>query len=494
MPTGVRSGKLATLPWLHLGARLPVPVRPIDVNRASRRVLRAELGLSAARVNRILRARARRPLRDARDLAAAARLSAREAAALADRVVGLIRPEVVLLDAAIERGRLFSDRPWAVQVRFLPPTDGAVAVASLEVRWRGRPFLLQRRVSAAESARGVLRLAAGRAHALPPGPVELLVTLYDTRGGAATHCREAWVLPSNPLTLFVSPANRSIYNGSVRPDWQAPRWVTAVNLTFVNGDASRVVLQRPMTWKFWDGGVGGTLVESGSFTWPHTIDIPAFGTYGGWMTFDSPPGSGIHGRYENKEDMSIELIFQPQAGGSIAGTVTCRVMAGWGVNIIEVGSYSSAEESAIAAGIDDARDVYENHGLSFASVDWWIISNAEAGGYTALDDEDEWEDLLDDWTVRNDSVDCFVVRGFWNSYAGYSPIPGPATKDDDDDGLAVDNGLGCMAHELGHYVGGHDHADALGRGNVMHSICGGRNFTYDQYRGFLGHGWTRILR
>ena len=64
----------------------------------------------------------------------------------------------------------------------------------------------------------------------------------------------------------------------------------------------------------------------------------------------------------------------------------------------------------------------------------------------------------------------------------------------DDDGLAVDNGLGCMAHELGHYVGGHDHADALGRGNVMHSICGGRNFTYDQYRGFLGHGWTRILR
>ena len=49
MPTGGRSGKLATLPWLHLGARLPVPVRPIDVNRASHRVLRAGLGLSAAR-------------------------------------------------------------------------------------------------------------------------------------------------------------------------------------------------------------------------------------------------------------------------------------------------------------------------------------------------------------------------------------------------------------------------------------------------------------
>jgi hypothetical protein len=494
MPTRIRSGRLATPPWLHLGPRLPAAFRPIDLNRASRAALRDALHLSAARVAKIVRARRTRPLRDVNDLATALRLTAGETTSLAARVYGTVRPEVILLDIAIERERIFSDRPWAVRVRFLPPTGGSVAIAALEVRWRGRPFVLQRRVTAAESRRGELRIVAGAEHVLPPGPVELLVSLYDSLGGASTQCREAWVLPSNPLTLFVSPANRSIYNGSVRPDWQPPDWVTGVTLTFVNGDAGAVALQRPMTWKFWDGGIGGTLVESGTFTWPETISVPAFGTYAGWMTFTSPPGSSIHDRYENREDMTIELIFQRQAGGSISGTVTCRIMAGWGVNIIEVGSYSGSEESTIAAGIADARDVYENHGLSFSSVDWWIISNADAGGYTVLADEDEWEDLVDDWTVPNDSVDCFVVRGFWNSYAGWSPFPGPDSKDSDDDGLAVDNGLGCFAHELGHYMGGHDHADALGAGNVMFSTCGGRNFTYDQYRDFLDHGWTRILR
>lgn len=494
MPTGVRSGRLQALPWLHLGPRLPKPLRPIDINRASPSVLREALGLPPARVDRIMRARKKRPLRDADDLATAAGLTRSEMARISGRVFGRVRSEVVLLDAAIEGVRIFSHRPWAIRVRFLPPTNGSVAIVSVEVRWNGKPFVLQRRVSRAENGRGELRVAVGRQHWLPPGPIELLVTLYDSLGGASTQCLETWVLPSNPLSLFVSPANRSIYNGSVRPDWQAPNWVTAVNLTFVNGDPGAVAIQRGMTWKFWDGGVGGTLVESGNFTWPEAINVPAFGSYGGWMTFDSPPGSGIHNRYENKEDMTIELVFQRQAGGAISGTVTCRIMAGWGVNIIEVGSYSGPEESTIASGIDNARDVYENYGLSFASVDWWIISTADAGGYTVLADEDEWEDLLDDWTVPNDSVDCFVVRGFWNSYAGWSPIPGPAGKDDGDDGLAVDNFLGCLAHELGHYVGGHGHADALGAGNVMFSTCGGRNFTYDQYRGFLGHGFTRILR
>jgi hypothetical protein len=82
----------------------------------------------------------------------------------------------------------------------------------------------------------------------------------------------------------------------------------------------------------------------------------------------------------------------------------------------------------------------------------------------------------------------------WDSFAGYSPVGGPDDKDDKNDGLAVTRSMVCLAHELGHYMGDHDHADALGRGNVMHSICGGRDFTYDQYEDFLEHGWTRIVR
>jgi hypothetical protein len=369
-----------------------------------------------------------------------------------------------------------------------------VSVASLDVRWKGRPFVVQREVTTEENEKGELRFTLDESHAVPPGPVELRLTLYDSLGGANTRGLEAWVLPSNPLSLFVSPRNRSIFNGSVRPDWAPPNWSTAINLSFVNGDAASVTLNRGMTWKFWDGGVGGSLVESGNFTWPETITIPAFGSYNGWMTFSSPPGSGIFEKYEDMEDMSIEIIFTRSTGATIAGTVTCRIMGGWGINIIKVGDYTSAEDATIAAGLADARDVYENHGLTFSSEQWWLISNASAGGYTTLNDHDEWEDLLDDWTVPNESVDCFVVRGMWDSFAGWSPIPGPDDKDDKNDGLAVTRSLVCMAHELGHYMGGHDHADGLGRGNVMHSTCGGRNFTYDQYKDFFDHDWTRIVR
>jgi hypothetical protein len=454
------------------------------------------LGLSPAAAKRAVARRRRRPFRDLDDLAERASLSAKERARFRGRVVGSIRDEVALLEAGLTNERIFSERPWSLFARFLPPTGGSVEVATARVRWAGQPFVLERAVTAAENDEGRIELSFGREHDLQPGPAEVALTLYDDRGGADAWPLEAWVLPSNPLVLFVSPRNRSIFNGSVRPDWAPPNWVTAVNLTFVNGDAGQVGIQRQMAWRFWDGGVGGTLVEGGNFTWPSAITVPAFGTYSGWMTFSSPPGSGIHNRYENREDMSVELVFQRTGGGSVAGTVTCRVMAGWGVNIIKVGDYSSAESTAITNGVTDALDVYEDHGLTFSSIQRWIIHDADAGGYPVLDDHDEWEDLLDDWSVQNDSVDCFVVRGMWSTFAGWSPIPGPADKDGacEDDGLAASMSMVCLAHELGHYMGEHGHADGEGRGNVMHSICGGRNFTYDQYRGFLGHPWTRVVR
>jgi hypothetical protein len=179
-------------------------------------------------------------------------------------------------------------------------------------------------------------------------------------------------------------------------------------------------------------------------------------------------------------------------------------MAGWGVNVIKVGSYTASQNTTIANGVFDARDVYEDHGLTFSSIRWWIISDADAGGYTSLGDEDEFDDLVDDWTVDNDSVDCFVVQGLWGSVAGISPTPGPAGKNGscDSDGLAVSRTMVCLAHELGHYMGGRCHPDesdcsdsnSLGGSNVMFSICGGRQFLYAQYKRFFDHAWTRIVR
>lgn len=496
MPTKLSRGKLASPPWINTRARLPERPTSIDVNLASVKELKEGLGLSSGAANALINTRKQRPIRDLDDLVTITGLKTREAAKLTGRVVGQIRPQVVLLGATIKDERIFSHRPWAISVRFLPPTGGSASVASVHVHWKGEPFVVQREIDAAASERGSFELQLGEEHSLPPGPIELRVVIYDSLGGASSQILPVWVFPSNPLSLFLSPANRSIYNGSVRPDWNPPNWGTGINLTFVNGDGVRVQINRPVTWKFWDGGIGGTLVESGTFNWPEDIVIAPFGTYSGWMAFSSPPGSGIFNRYEDKEDMTIEIIFQRQTGGTISSSITCRIMAGWGLNIIEVGSYSSSEISTIAAGIDDARDVYENHGLTFSSVEWWIIPDSRVGGYVMLGDEDEWEDLLDDWTVPNESIDCFIVRGMWDSFGGYSPVGGPDDKDGscEDDGLAVTNGLGCLAHEIGHYMGDLDHADSLGSGNVMFSTCGGRNFTYDQYKDFFDHEWTQIVR
>lgn len=496
MATKVHTGKRKAPPGLDLRPRPALRPEILDMNQASPDVLLEQLNLPSEAVERIVNLRRERPIRDAADLAEITGLKGKAMSRLAERAVGLLRPQVVLQRAAISGEHLYSDQPWAIQADFLPPNGGQVAVVSLEVRWRGKPFTVQRAVTVEENSAGSVRFDLGKEHALPPGPSEISFTLYDSLGGASSRRIPVWVLPSNPFTLFVSPGNRSIYNGSVRPDWSPPNWTTAIDLTFVNGDGLEVRLQRPMTWKFWDGGVGGTLVESGNFTWPETIVVPAFGTYSGWMTFTSPPGSGIFERYEDREDMTIEIIFEKQDGTRITGTVTCRIMAGWGVNIIQVGSYSNSERNTINAGIDDARDVYENYGLTISSERWWIISTDEAGGYTVLNDHDEWEDLLDDWTVPNDSVDCFIVRGMWDSYAGWSPIPGPSDKDEacEDDGLAATFSMVCITHELGHYMGGLEHADSLGSGNVMNSVCGGRNFTYDQYKKFFDHKWTRIVR
>jgi len=494
MPAKVSSGKLANPPWINVKAKFRERPTLIDVNQASVKELKEELGLSGGAANQIVKTRKQRPIRDLDDLVALTNLKSRDAAKLAGRVVGQIRSQVILFSAAVEK--IFSDRPWAISVRFLAPTGGEAVVASVEVRWKGEPFVVQHEIDKTESERGALKIQLGEEHALPPGPIELRVTLYDSLGGASTQILPAWVLPSNPFSFFLSPSNRSIYNGSVRPDWQPPNWGTGINLTFINGDGVEVRLNRLVTWRFWDGGVGGTLVESGTFDWFEQITVAPFGTYSGWIAFTSPPGSGIHDRYEDKEDMTIEIIFPRQTGGTVSATITCRIMAGWGINIIEVGNYSSSEISAIAAGVEDARDVYENHGLTFSSVEWWFIPDGDAGGYTVLNDHDEWEDLLDDWTVDNESIDCFVVRDMWDSFAGWSPIGGPDDKDGscEDDGLAVSNSLVCFAHEVGHYMGDLDHANSLGSGNVMFSTCGGRNFTYDQYKEFFDHDWTRIVR
>src|ERR1044072_7557849 len=111
MPTKLSRGKLANPPWINLRAKLQERPTSIDVNLASVEALKEGLGLSAGAANALIKTRKQRPIRDLNDFVAITGLKTREAAKLTGRVVGQIRPQVVLLSATIKDERIFSHRP-----------------------------------------------------------------------------------------------------------------------------------------------------------------------------------------------------------------------------------------------------------------------------------------------------------------------------------------------------------------------------------------------
>lgn len=344
---------------------------------------------------------------------------------------------------------------------------------------------------------------------LPVGPAEFLVALYRLDGAQASFRKTFYVLPSNPLSLSLSPAGATVTGTwSARGAYQSgsDTFLTQCTVAIANGDASPVVMNIGVNWWFWDGGVGGTLVESGAFNWPGSITVPGFALWQGGVWFSSPQGSGIYNKYHNKEDMTIEIGMAAGDGRNVTGTITCRVMLAYGVNIIKVGDFDAQEGIDLYSAVDVTRQIYEKRDITFRGVLRWIIHNADAGGYTVLDSENEFRNLLSDWSVPNDYVDVFVCQGFnWGSYNGYAGnIPGPASKGGNQDGVAVAksgytdlsgvkrlsiNTLGALiGHEVGHYLGLSHVSEA---GNLMLANTGtrGQILTYDQYRLMLPHGF-----
>ena len=269
-------------------------------------------------------------------------------------------------------------------------------------------------------------------------------------------------------------------------------------------------MNRRVNWKFWDGGVGGTLVESGAFDWSGSITVPGNGTWQGGVWFSSPHGSGIYNKYHGKEDMTIEIGMSSASGTGVTGTITCRVMLAYGVNIIKVGDFNTQEGVDLYDAVDVTRQIYERRDITFRGVLRWIIHDADAGSYRIINSEGEVHDLFGDWSVQNDYVDVYVCQDFdTGSFDGLAgDIPGPASKGGDRDGVAVDktgftnssgvkrlsvNYLGMLiGHEVGHYLGLSHINEA---GNLMLSSSGTNdtNLNYDQYRLMFPHGFMVFL-
>ena len=69
--------------------------------------------------------------------------------------------------------------------------------------------------------------------------------------------------------------------------------------------------------------------------------------------------------------------------------------------------------------------------MTFRGVDRRIISDAQAGGFTTLDSDTEYRDMLEAWSCANDFIDVFVVQAFnYGGFNGLSPArsPGPRPR------------------------------------------------------------------
>ena len=480
-----------------------------DLQRADRSALTRDLGLSASTAKELIEARRKGSLTPARLLAASPHLLP-HLRRIHGRAFYAGEAPLHIVDVIPRDRRVMSDRPFALDIQFQNAGQAPVVIVSVTVLWAGRPFFVEQEVRRSEAKKGVVTVRFDRKRTLPVGRAEFRVALYREDGAQSSFRRSVFVLPSNPLSLSLSPAGARVTGTwSARGDYhpESDTFLTECEITIANGDAGSVAMNRRVSWEFWDGPVGsGTRIESGSFDWPGAISVPGHGVWRGGVWFSSPRGSGIFNVYDRKEDMAITISMTAADGRIIRGEITARVMLAYGVNIIKVGNFGTQEHADLYNAVDQMRQIYEQRDITFRGVDRRIINNALAGSYTILNSETEFRDLLEDWSVPNDFVDVYVVQQFqWSSYNGYAgDIPGPASKGGRKDGVAVDKSgytdasgtarlqvttlAQLIGHEVGHYLGLQHLEDT---NNLMRSNTGNRgpDLNYNQYRTMFPHGF-----
>ncbi len=487
------------------------PVAVVRLGRANAASIAKTTGVAPALARRLVAYRRRRPLRSVDDLASL-RLARRDVERL--RRSGLFDDDhrLVITDVRPHPAWIMSNRPYVLRVSFTAGSQGAPRLARVGVSWAGQPFVVERLVREPDRKAGFVDVRFTRGQALPPGPARFDVDVFGAGGAQASHRVTCVVLPSNPLSLSLSP-NAHFVTGtfSARGIRDGANYTTAISVTVANGDAGAVSMTGGFTWKFWDGGVGGSLVEQGTGSFGGAFTVPGHDTWGGWIVFTSPPGSGVFNKYDSREDMTIEIIMDRSGGGSISGTITCRTMFRFGLNItrVDAETWTNQERQDLIDASVTTRSIYERRDVTH-DIDRRLIHSADSGSFGVINSESEARDLFEQWSGPGNNIDVFVVHDIvgtgFDGLAGN--IPGPTSHNGRDSGVVVSksgfvDGTGqkrlhvaylgmLIGHEVGHYLGLVHVNDA---GNLMLPSSGENdtNLNYDpQYRTIIKFGWMRI--
>ena len=508
--TGTRTKITSSWPANFYGIHNSEPFAQIKLGRVDKALLQERLRLTPKQLQALLAEDKRNNLLTRDRLKEIRGLSKTALHRLKHRLLFDDDRGIYIDDVTAEDSYVFSDRPFRLKVQFKNQGEGSAALASVTVLWSGQSFTVEKELTAEEAQQGVAIVDFSKLRTLPVGHVQFMVALYRTDGAQASFQKSFWVLPSNPLSLSLSPAGATVTGTwSARGDYveASDRFVTEVTVTIANGDSSPVTLNRSADWGFWDGGVGsGTKIESGTLDWGRPITVPAFGIWTGSASFSSPNGSGIYNVYHRKEDMALQIQMTATDERRPAGEITCRVMLAFGVNIIKVGDFGAQEHADLYDAVDQMRQIYEQRDITLRGVGRYILNNSLAGGFTVLDSENEFRDMLERWSVPNDWVDVYVIQQFnWGGFNGFAGnIPGPTSKTGREDGIAGDktgftdaSGTArlntavlsqLIGHEIGHYLG-LDHVSTSNNLMLANTGSRGPNLDYDQYRIMFGHGF-----
>lgn len=490
------------------------PLKVLRLATANAKSMTDVLGISARLAEQIVSYRKKFPLGRRTDLYAIP--GADRAGVERIRRRSLLESDncAIITDLSPLTGRIMSHRPFALRLGFAAVPKAQPVLARVAVEWAGRPFVVEQRITPANLKAGCVDVRFDRKHTLPPGVAVFRAVLSTRQGGQAEFRATSIVLPSNPFSLSLSPSGSFVTGTfSARGVRNGNAFDTGVDVMLSNGDGSSASVSPQFTWKFWDGGVGGSLVEQGTGNFGGSISVPAFGTWGRSIGFHSPQGSGVFDKFDGREDMTIEIIMVKAPNTTVSGTITARTMFQFGVNITQVAfeDFVGQENADLDAAAAVTRTIYERRDLTFTTDDRGI-EQPRVGGFESITSESEARDLWEQWSGpnSNNNIDAFVVNqllidGQFDGLDG--DIPGPTSHDGRSSGTVQNKSgfvdasgtrrlhveyLGMLiGHELGHYLGLQHTNDG---GNLMLPSSGttDTNLTYDQYRIIIRHGWVSI--
>jgi hypothetical protein len=469
---------------------LEPPHLSVRVNYDTPEVLMQRMRVSRQVAENIIEMRKERPFQQYEDLLAVKGIGKKTLGRLFGRLVTEETSHPHLLNLELANEHILAYRPYALRGTFLPASHGQVELLQVTIFWAGTPYSIQKRLTQEEIRSGHFIMEFGKEDYLPVGPVRFQVRLFDDRGGSVEAGIGTYVLPSNPLSVNLTPGMAHYRSWIVRARLLVPSraFETIIDWTVSNTTGGMRHFSS-FDWVVTDGGSHVETVHE-----DYSFSVQNNGTSSLRTVLTSPSGSPT-GRLLNRGgDFTLRINLRDDRGVTVTDTIVVQPWLGYNLNIVRVGSFQSGDRTGLRQGANLGSSIYQQINLTQNRLEnnWYVTGDVSQ--WEVLD-SNELGDLLSYASVPNDGIDMFVVSDFTGG-TGISPNPGACSKGGSSDGLVIDRrytasgelywrGMGqTMAHELGHYFDlDHTPNDSDHDSYVMHPVFRENRtfFSWDEY-------------